>query len=279
MPTDNPFEKVENGWFEIDKEKYHSDRRHDSHSSIETFRESPYVYYRKYVTRDLKSEYKDYFAFGHAVHTLILEEDKVDEEIAIAPDGIDFRTKEGKEFKSESAGKIILKQDEWKMAMKMRDRVLSSSVANDLVNRNGFVERAIQWNDPDTGLPLKVRFDKVCPEDALIIDLKTAARPGPEEFAKACANFGYHRQVAMYVGGMSQALCVRCRFLFIVIGKNEPFESFVYEIDEEGSKLGFDQWKRDLNGLAERKSAQNWGSIGQNEVLELPLPKWAFYQK
>jgi hypothetical protein len=305
-------EAFQAGFWDVSRTAYHADRTCDCHSTLEVFRRSIPLYHALFIKGSLPVPLATAEQnLGTAFHTLVLEPEKFASTVAVAP-RVDGRTKKGKvalqqfqETLERSAAlgvdRVVINQDQETTAQRMAEAVLRHPGAQDLLRAPGVVERALRWGDPLTRLPLRAMPDKLV-QGGPTIDLKTAIDPTPGAFAKACANFGYHRQAALYLDARCCALSYkrppkppqvlgaaqRCTlwpadydgtFIFIVIGKDPPHEVVLYLLDEQTLDLGARQNSLLLQELQDCKDFGRWRSRHQTDggyPVPLSLPPWAF---
>jgi exodeoxyribonuclease VIII len=161
-----------------------------------------------------KFEQKDCFDLGSAVHTLVLEPDKFDDNYVEQPSEI--KTRRGKEwdkFKEENAPKVILKADDMERARNMSSSVLTS-------HQNWFQSgdpEVSYWYKHENGIITKSRVDYQI--ESLAIDLKSTSDAHPESFEKKAIDFGYHIQNQLYI--MTTGLD---DFVFVVVNNKEPYQ-------------------------------------------------------
>ena len=144
--------------------------------------------------------------FGSAFHAMILEPEKANDEIVTLPDAWPTKKECGRsiedqkeEFRLINRGKAILTADEMEMAIAMAKSVEAHAAANFILRKgNGRAEVTALWNDVDTGVDCRSRFDWLR-EDGLIVDLKTTRCAKPEVFEKLAIEHRYHVQAAFYM--------------------------------------------------------------------------------
>lgn len=261
-------------------EEYHACMNADSHSSIDLFRRSRERYAAIRVHRTLRPEPPTpAMAFGTAFGYALLEPHEFAKRYITAK-SFDRRTTLGKAqaiaFDAAAVGKTPISEEDCSLIRNMIDGVMRNPKARQAIEGAGKVEQSVTWDDPATGLPLKFRPDKLL-DNGLIWDLKTAADSSPEAWAKACANFGYHRQAALYLDGAWQALQVDGPFVFVVVGKEPPHECVCYCLDSESLSLGRKQNATAIRELVECKRTGNWSGKWGNRIIETSLPRWAFF--
>lgn len=225
---------------------------------------------------------------GTAAHTLILEPENFAAEYAVAPEGIDRRTKEGKQlwadFQAEADGKIVLKGEEMDQLEGMRDAVMAHPAAHQLLTGcAGAAELSAYWNDPETGALCRCRPD-FWRTDGVLVDLKTTDDASPDGFAMSVQKFRYHVQAPFYLDGCRQAIehggedlpitpGAPTAFVFIAVEKKPPHAVAVYALDFDSLEIGREEYQRDLQTYAECTAADNWPAYGE-QIQRLGLPEW-----
>lgn len=280
---------IEPGWYrDMSNEEYHGSFGTSS-SQLKTLLNHTPAHLR--YNMDQHKESTDAMNLGTALHTLVLEPEIFDEELAVMPD-INRRTKAGKEefaaFEALNAGKIILKPDQYDKAKRMADAVMSQPVARILVE-DAITESSIYWwynsTDPDDDTKfkelLKVRPDGLCRSHPIIFDLKSTVDGTWTEFSKTIEKFGYHVSAAMYKEGVNQ-----CRplldevhkmaytsFVFVVVESVEPHLVSLYELSPDAMEMGRVKFRHAVHAL-KRAHDNNWPAFPE-EIRVIDLPGWA----
>lgn len=258
--------------------EYHADTKSISHSALEVFRESPELYYGRYLDGRWPYPRSAAMDLGTVVHTVLLEGKPLDDVASMIPcfalskDG-EKRGKCWTDFKAEHEGEILLKQDEWHAVNFMVQAVREHPRAKAILDMPGEREYSIVWEDKPTGLLLKCRVDIYTA--AIIGDLKTSRDVRPKNFASAVANMGYHRQVAMYQDGVEALTGDKLPFVFITVRNSPPYTCEVFDLDESAVELGRQQNRKLLEGLAECRDSGDWHSDTWGDITTLSLPGWA----
>ena len=205
---------------------------------------------------------------GSLTHAAILEPDDLENQFTIVSSRT---TKKGKEEAAEAEKKGItaVTNDQWELAMAMRESVYNEKEATDLLAK-GVAEKSWWSVDESTSLDVKARSDWFTGNT--IVDLKTSrSGAAPKEFAKAVANFGYHLQAAHYLEVTGAK-----RFIFLVVQSEWPFDVGLYELDEQSIDLGYRQRRQALDQISECQISDHWPSHSESGVQSLTLPRWAF---
>ena len=239
-------------------------------STLWNLRKSPAHY--KYVLENQREDTAA-FAFGRAVHAAILTPAAFKKDFAIIPEGIDRRTKAGKEeyqaFLDASAGKEILTAQDAETVKAIVKAFKKNKDAVQLL-KGTKREKPLFWTD-DNGILCKCRIDAY--RTGLIVDLKTAQDAETETFTKESLRYGYDVQAAHYLDAYQhKESAIRPDWYFIVIEKTEPYAINILRADIGFLDYGFIRRQELIEKL---KACQEEKSFPDYGVNELCLPAWA----
>lgn len=211
---------------------------------------------------------------GTAVHTMILEPEKADIEIARAPK-VDKRTKVGKEtlelFEREHQGKLILDADAYDRAAAIAEAVSKHPIAAKLL-QGGQSEVSMLWKAYD-GIPCKARFDYYKGDG--IIDVKTTQDASPEGFARSIASLKYHMQAAHYLQGYREVTGWDAEhFTFIAVESEAPHAIGIYVLDEPSLQSGRMLMERAAFAFQKANDRASWKGYNP-EPMTISVPSWA----
>ena len=248
-----------------------------SKSHLDQVARSPLHYWAAYVDPERKErEATPAMVIGSALHTHVLELDTWDQRYITAPDGLDRRTKAGKElwaaFEAEASSRQVVSRSDAELVIGMGRAVWSHPAAAFLLNRPGQAEQTYLWIDEATGMECKCRPDWMTNDGQLIVDLKTTEDASPAGFRKSIGNFRYHVQAAWYLDGIERATGRRPeQFIFICVEKKPPHAVAVYAASVEMVATGAITAEADLARLAMCRESNEWpGYSNQIEVIDLP---------
>ena len=222
--------------------------------------------------------------FGSATHKYILEPDGFSEEYAVVPEGIDRRTKAGKEmwdeFCAKTAGKTVISAEDFKTIQEMRNALVDNPIARKLICGKGKTEIPFFWKDKDTSEICKVKLDRLIRMDRrfVVVDYKTALSAQTDQFCHSMIKLGYHLQAAMYTEGVMKAKKLKYRpdFIFVVQEKKEPYSVNVIYVPYESSVMqyGYDTFRELLGTLHQcKQTGYYYGYTGAfGEMSEAYLP-------
>jgi hypothetical protein len=174
------------------------------------------------------------------------------------------------DFANANAGKEIVSPAEYRQMMALVKSIDKDPVARRLFSEVGPVEVSLVWDDPDTGIRCKGRFDKVGPGYAA--DLKTTIDLAT--FPKSIANYAYHRQQAYYRHGwavLNGGELLDC--WLVAAEKSPPHCVNAAPLAELALAQGDADWRRLLRRVAECHELGVWP--GPESPAEWNLPAWA----
>ena len=177
------------------------------------------------------------FLVGGMTHTAALQPHLLDEEYGCLPDEIDghgSRTKYYKEaladLRLSAPGKRWLKRSDYDLSLSMASALLEHPIlarhlsdSEALVEQSGFCE----WE----GCECRVRPDLLCPDDGVVIDLKTTSSPASERsFTRSVRNFGYAFQNCWYREMLRTLGHPVGKFIFLVVEKSGNHATAAYTL-------------------------------------------------
>ena len=258
-----------------------------SHSKLELFRRRPISYYRRFIAKTVaRPETTEAFRIGSAAHCAVLEPDEFYKRYARRPEGIDRRTKAGKEefaqFEAENVGKVVIDSDELGDVREMSAAVMNHPLAYELLEAG---KPELSWRvSPSGSLALQCRTDWFNPAGCelsggrpYVADLKTVESLDSDafrNFERACFSFGYHRQAGFYLPLITEIIGSPVfDFYFIAVEKAEPYGTAVYRLSDAATARGHDETITDLLRLQACIKSQQWPNL-PNDLREIGLPKW-----
>lgn len=250
-----------------------------SKSGLDQIAKSPIHYWARFLDPDrVWPEPTPAMRLGTALHTHVLELNKWDDQIAVAPSDINRRTKEGREqwaaFEAAAKRKTVITADDAEQVMAMGRAVMRHPAAAMLLGLPGKAETTHMWTDAGTGLECKCRPDWLTDDGSIVVDLKTTKAASIQGFKRSIADYRYHVQAGWYLHGIEQATGKRPdQFIFICVESSAPYACAVYAADAEMIERGHDQAMRDLAKLAVCKAADHWPSYS-DQIETISLPGW-----
>lgn len=216
------------------------------------------------------------FDFGHAAHKKVLG---VGADIAVI-DTDDWRTKAAQTARDEAraAGKVPLLAKDAATVDAMAEQLRAHPVAGLLYTGNGQPEVSAFWNDPDTGVDLRCRFDWL-PEAVdgrlIVTDYKSAASAAPLAFRKSVADYLYHLQAVFYRdAAVTLGLAEDVEFLFCVQAKTPPYLVSVFGLTAEWWRIGEALKRQAVDLYAWCTARDYWPDFCRDEIAYLDPPAW-----
>ena len=239
-------------------------------STLWEMRKSPLHYW--HLMHDTPREDTAAMKFGRAAHAAILTPAAYKKDFAIMPN-IDRRTKAGKEqyeeFCKQTEGREIIGQDDALVIKQMTSVFRKTPAAAELLKTCRKRERALYWQDQETGVDCKGRIDAI--RDDCVIDYKTAANAETNAFKREALKYGYDLQAAMYMEAARANGYDPKNFYFIVQEKNPPYLINVIQAGEAFIDRG--TWiMRELLKLYKKcRDTDTWPGYGENVLI---LNEW-----
>lgn len=257
-------------YYDISHDDYHALEGYVSNSYLSRLDKCP-------AAAKVPQEQTEAMTFGIAFHAFILDGPEIFEKtVAVLPE-INRRTNAGKAeyeaFIESHKGCAVISSDDLIAIKAMDTSVKAHPMASRLIGV-GKNEVSIFWNDPFSGLPCKARTDKAAGNGALI-DLKKTKDASPYGFRSSVLKYGYHRQAAFYLDGITKASGEpHDLFAFIVVEDTEPYRCEVYTLSEDFVTYGRHDYQRLIT--LENRCRQNnyWPNFTNADATELQLPKY-----
>lgn len=258
-------------------EEYHSTPA-VSNTVLSSIARSPAHCYALHVAEDRRKQATTpaFFA-GTLAHCAILEPDALLERYMLKPEGLDLRTKAGKEWRDAlPAGVLTIGADEYATALAQRDAVRAVPELAELL-AEGVAEVSAFWRDDETGLQCKCRPDWVhtlSDGRVILVDVKTTVDASPQQFSRSVWKYGYHRQAAWYSAGYARAAGVEVAgFVFAAVTSSHPFIGAAHTLDDDYMRIGQDECRRLLDEYADCKLTGRWPAFPGMNLLSPPA--WA----
>lgn len=231
---------------------------------------TPAHFRAKWIDKLIPDEDTPALRMGSLVHRCVLEPETMADAFYNRPEGLDGRTKDGKEWLAAHADKPVLTADEAAKIQGMRDSVWAHPMASRILKASEFERSAFAEDD---GLLLKARFDALPKSSNIIADLKTCDDASEEACCKSVSKYAYYRQAAFYLRVANLLGLKREAFVFIFVEKTPPYLVAVRQLDDMVLEAGRMMINRDLQLLRNCRERDQWPGYG-NDVLGVALPDY-----
>ena len=225
-------------FLDIDEAAYHaaSPSQYMSSHQLGIFRASPYTWH-EYATGKLKKAESPALAFGRAAHCRILEPlEEWNRRFCVSDGPLNLSTglpygrtsKKFQDFLAKQTKEIVTSVEAADIEA-MAEAVWSHKDAHELL-ANGTPEGTIRVEDFH-GVAMQARYDWFSP-DYGIVDLKTHG-DDLSRFDKACHDFGYAYQMALYRSLLEAVTGEKYPVYVIAVTKSAPFIAAVFKYSED----------------------------------------------
>ena len=233
-----------------------------------------YEYNKKRKDMDLIETEKQYdkYQLGRAVHMLILEPERFDNNFFCMSEKVNLTTKAGKEIyaeaEKEAKGRKILRVGEWEDIKEMADVIKKHPLWQKLTVRH--IEQSIYWRAGVLNTLLKSRPDIF--NDDLVIDIKTT--DSIKQFSRSIYQYGYHRQAAMQIDALKSIDDKKRHFAFFIVEKKAPYLTACFALEEASIEQGRKEYLEAALTYSECVASNEWPGYSQQFEL-ISIPEWS----
>lgn len=247
---------------------YHTTKGFISKSSLSVLKDSPFKFFNQAKRNPTKA-----MQIGTAIHCAILEPKKFAKQYKVMPDIKDKRVKAYKEAVADNEGVELLIGSDAKNINGMIKAVMNNDAARELLELDGWCEVSGFHTDPETGVKLRHRFDKLT-KCGVGIDLKKTQSVNPDEIAKTIFKYGYDMQDSLYSDGYSVINGEKLKqFYFIFVEESYPHEVAVVYLDDASKNVGRDSYQELLIDYS-YYTANPDKANNNKEIGMVSLPDW-----
>lgn len=182
------------------------------------------------------------FDLGHAVHGKVLgaglQIEIYPEEILGANGAVSTNAAKQWALDVRAEGRVPVKRQVANQVNAIVESVLANETARHLFE-SGDSEVSVFAVDPDTGVEVRARFDKL---NTRGVDLKTTSGSASESgFAKSVFAYGYEVQYGHYLDTYRFATGDDLEMLFVAVEIEPPYLVGVHVLDDDAKKMGRDK--------------------------------------
>jgi len=177
-----------------------------SASQLRTLRQGSPAHLRQYL--DSPDEDTSSRGVLRAIHALVLEPQSWEADFAVFP-GERRAGGAWTAWRDSHAHRTILTQPEAEHARAVSSAVLAHPLAGPMLTRYGVSELSGTWTDQRTGLPCRLRIDRLQRLSTTayrVIDLKTVSSNEAHKIRSVVSQQGWHIQLAHYMAGVSAVM-------------------------------------------------------------------------
>ncbi len=265
---------------DLDNATYHSGDQLSA-SGLKLLMQSPLHYWNRNINPDREeSKPTASMAKGTVTHTEILEPGDFDNRYIVVPEGLDKRTKEGKEAYRiiEESGKLPLSHNDYQDVKAMGDAALKNEIIKLLFMAEHSVEDSIFFERD--GVKCRIRPDfYIAPcfdyPNGLIMDVKTTQDASERGFNRSIDTYNYDLQCEFYSYGFMQYFETheKPKFLFFAIESSAPYANAMYELPDDVYQYATVQNEKLIALYKECKETDTWKGYS-SEIVVLNAPQW-----
>lgn len=261
---------------DMSNEKYHS-LGNWSHSQIKYLPTDPEIFEWKYILK--REEFKTTRAMvcGTAFHAWLLE--------GIKPTQVpsDYLTKVGAmkpggwdDIAAAFPGIPVLKADEIIGLQYARENCFADPEIRAYLETAGDVEHSLFSVDRETGLPTRVRLDKLCrfSDGLTCLDLKYSGGVDDRWIEKQVTGMAYYSQAGMYWEHVEKAYERPKSWVFLFAQNDPPYTARLKLLLEADVELGIRHTHVSLRDLKTRLETNNWRGEGWGHLGITQVSKW-----
>jgi len=247
-------------------------------SSLKHHDKSPAHFWHE--TRNQQGQQTSSMLMGNALHSLVLEGPATfAARYIVAPEGLDRRTKAGREawaeFEHQALGKEILTQGQHEQVVGMGASIAAHPLARQLLTACPRREVVLSWADRETGALCKARLDALGDGGDIILDLKSTESAAPADFQRTIEKCQYFGQASFYASGVSRVMnCDPPAVVLLAVEKAPPHAVACYVLESNYMRHGRALVRRLLRQHAACVAANEWPAYPE-ELQTLSPPRWA----
>jgi len=256
------------------EEEYHSHPALSA-SGMKVLLKSPKHFQQSRAVRVEKAAFDE----GHAAHSLVLGVGapivEVPEKL-LASNGA-LSTTAAKEFvaNARAEGKVPLKPATFARVNGMVASINNNPKARRLLELAGYTEVSLFGADPETGIPLRCRMDRLTGRQ--IVDLKTTPDVSEHALRRVIDAFGYDLQGEVYRfihelvrGEVAEPV------VLIFVEKEPPFDVRVVRLGDDWMDGGWRKFRRAIALYQACLDSGAWPGVDEADgpIEELPAPGW-----
>jgi hypothetical protein len=164
------------------------------------------------------------------------------------------------EFNRVNAGKLIVNEKDYSLAMEMSEKVRSHPMFIDVCSSGDAEVSAFSDELPFQDIVLKGRMDWINWDKKIVMDLKTTNACLADMFSVKNVIYDnkYNIQAAMYLMLLEHNNLEGFRFIFIFVEKDAPHGVRCFEISEESLKKARERMMLAIENLQHCISFDNW---------------------
>jgi hypothetical protein len=252
-----------------------------SASGLRLMRQSPAHYYGAVLDpeRPPPAEPSPQMRNGTMVHCATFEPAALAQRYVERPDGIDYRTKDGKAWRDAQTAEIV-EPAALETALAQAASLRRHPDIAGLLHK-GLPEVSAFWRDEETGVLCKCRPDWVYSVNSgvILVDGKTCRDASRDGFARQIWQYRYDLAAAWYSDGWQAAGGAEVKgYVFACVESAWPHVAAGYMLADDELDNARAEYRRLLHLYADCVRQDRWPGY-QTGIQQINLPRWAAYQQ
>lgn len=213
-------------------------------------------------------------AMGTHLHMALLEPERFATHYVVATEALDKRSAYYKGLVKDVGADRVLTLTDHRKLIGMQDAAYRNKRFAAYMKAPGRNELSVVATDPETGVQVKCRFDRIG-DSTFALDVKKCQDARGVEFTKPITNYGYYQQVAFYSDVWFWATGERLKeFPLFAIEEESPHGTMFHDLDEVALELGRLHYREALNTYARCLDSGIWPAYAdESEVTS--VTSWA----
>lgn len=197
-------------------------------------------------------------AMGTHLHMALLEPERFSDHYVVATEALDKRSAYYKGLVKDVGADRVLTLTDHRKLIGMQKAAYSNKRFADYMKRAGRNELSIVTKDPETGVPIKCRFDRMG-DSLFALDVKKCQDARGDKFAKSISDYGYYMQIPFYEHVWFCETGERLKeFPLIAIEEDSPHGVICHDLDEIALELGRIHYRKALDTYARCLDSGVW---------------------
>lgn len=209
-------------------------------------------------------------AMGTHIHMALLEPERFDKHYIVATEAEDKRSAYYRGLVKDVGADRVLTIKEHRKLIGMKEAAYRNKRFAAYMSALGRNELSVVTKDPDTGVTIKCRFDRMG-DSLFAFDLKKCQDARGEEFTKPISNYGYYMQVAFYEHVWFCETGERLKeFPLVAVEEDSPHGVICHDLDEIALELGRIHFREALDTYARCLESGVWPAYAdESEVTSV----------
>lgn len=272
-------------------DEYHQTLAYCSHSRLREFeKRGERYYYQRFISGEIVRKTTKALDYGTAFETLFQRPDVFHAQVAVAPEGMDGRTNQGKAWNKAQAGagKLAIDHDEYQAMLQMAESIRENATLVELMNacEMQVCIRGTVWGVPFQTLPDWLSLTG-CPATdfrPFTLDLKSTKDLNDLRYPEGVTGLGYHSQASLgrkllraYLAQEGDAEADTLHFL-AAVEKQPAYRSAALALDPEVLDYGDRYYEKYAPQLAHCLAHDRWPRA-LTEPIRIGLPARARFHQ